>query len=613
MTISNLPTPIVTPPAVVSGAVFTSPPLNQLLNQITSIKMDRGNFLLWQNLALPILRSYKLFDYLTGDKPCPPTHLVPTDTPTNIEGSTSSQSSPTLNPTYEAWIVVDKLLLGWLYNSMAADVAMQVMGFSTSRELWTAVQELFGVQSRAEVDYLKQVFQQTCKGSLQMIEYLKLMKSHADNLALAGSSVSVRDLVSQVLTGLDEEYNPIVVAVQGKVNLSWSEMHAELLTYEKRLEYQNSLKSGIPINQTQTPSVNYVDGRSFQTNQRTNNGNNSHGSNTHRGGGYQRGSFGQRNRGRGPQPTQHKNFTPSNSGPNVFAAHHTSTTVTTPETVIDPSWYADSGATSHVTANPNNVEQKVDYSGTENVIVANGNKLSISHIGSTNIHASGGSLKLKDVLRVPDIAKNLDKASGRTLLKGTLKDNLYRLDRSHRSPPATPTLTAPLFAHTVVSLSNNTLSSEKPTPSFPFAEHINVVVSTTVWHKRLGHPSIQVLTLQSDGGGEYQPIHSLCRNLGIQIRVSYPYTSAQNGRAERKHRHIVETGLTLLAQASMSLNYWWDVFLTATLLINSMPMVVLKFKSPMEALVGKQLDLTSVNTFGCACFLCLRPYHSQKF
>lgn len=49
-----------------SNGNLSGPPLNQLLNQVTSIKMDRTNFHLWQNLAWPILRSYQIKSYLTG-------------------------------------------------------------------------------------------------------------------------------------------------------------------------------------------------------------------------------------------------------------------------------------------------------------------------------------------------------------------------------------------------------------------------------------------------------------------------------------------------------------------------------------------------------------------
>jgi hypothetical protein len=48
---------------------------------------------------------------------------------------------------------------------------------------------------------------------------------------------------------------------------------------------------------------------------------------------------------------------------------------------------------------------------------------------------------------------------------------------------------------------------------------------------------------------------------GILHRKSCPYTSQQNGLAERKLKHILETGLTLLAHSHLSNKYWVDAFL----------------------------------------------------
>lgn len=70
-----------------------------------------------------------------------------------------------------------------------------------------------------------------------MGEYLALMKKYFDGLALAGSPVSVDDLVSQILSGLDEEYNLVIVAIQGKTGVQWSDMQSNLLSYEKHLEF----------------------------------------------------------------------------------------------------------------------------------------------------------------------------------------------------------------------------------------------------------------------------------------------------------------------------------------------------------------------------------------
>lgn len=49
-----------------------------------------------------------------------------------------------------------------------------------------------------------------------MAEYPTLMKSFADNLYLAGSPISTKDLISYVIAGLDQEYTPIVVVLHNQ-------------------------------------------------------------------------------------------------------------------------------------------------------------------------------------------------------------------------------------------------------------------------------------------------------------------------------------------------------------------------------------------------------------
>ena len=173
---------------------FTSSPLNQLLNQVTTTKLDRSNLLLWKHLALPILRGYKIEGYMLGHIPCPSMYVsrptVSSTTQSTVETTaemassqtmaSSSMSTPTeevVNPGFEAWLVVDQLLLGWMYNSMTLEIATKLMGFEHSKDLWDAIQELFGIQSRAEEDYLRQTFQQTRKGNNSMIEYFSPTKS----------------------------------------------------------------------------------------------------------------------------------------------------------------------------------------------------------------------------------------------------------------------------------------------------------------------------------------------------------------------------------------------------------------------------------------------------
>ena len=95
--------------------------------------------------------------------------------------------------------------------------------------------------------------------------------------------------------------------------------------------------------------------------------------------------------------------------------------------------------------------------------------------------------------------------------------------------------------------------------------------------------------------------------------MSCPHTSKQNERVERKHRHVAEMGLILMAQAKLPLKFWWAAFSTATRLMNGLSSYVLNDKSPMEVLLNRQLNITSLRTFDCACFPCLRSYQTNKF
>jgi histone deacetylase 1/2 len=89
--------------------------------------------------------------------------------------------------------------------------------------------------------------------------------------------------------------------------------------------------------------------------------------------------------------------------------------------------------------------------------------------------------------------------------------------------------------------------------------------------------------MQTDWGGEYQKLNSFDK-IGITHLVSCPHAHQQNGAAERKHRHIVEVGLSLLSHASMPLKFWDEAFLIASYLINHVLSPIIKSYTPLERL-----------------------------
>jgi hypothetical protein len=62
----------------------------------------------------------------------------------------------------------------------------------------------------------------------------------------------------------------------------------------------------------------------------------------------------------------------------------------------------------------------------------------------------------------------------------------------------------------------------------------------------------------------------LSRN-DIGHRISCPHTPQQNWAAERKHRHIVETGLAPLHESGVPTPFWDVAFETAVYIINILP------------------------------------------
>ena len=167
---------------------------------------------------------------------------------------------------------------------------------------------------------------------------------------------------------------------------------------------------------------------------------------------------------------------------------------------VGSEWLMDSGATNPVTPDQSNLSKKSEYYGGEQLRVGNGQGLHIKNIGSSHC----GNLVLNKILHVPSVTKNLlsiaqltsdnnalvefnsrfvfvkDKATGKILLQGKLRDGLYKVslpETKHANPNSSHL--ASFFA----ALSHVQLSKT----CFPKLSSIHL------WHFRLGHPSSLIL------------------------------------------------------------------------------------------------------------------------
>ena len=105
---------------------------------------------------------------------------------------------------------------------------------------------------------------------------------------------------------------------------------------------------------------------------------------------------------------------------------------------------------------------------------------------------------------------------------------------------------------------------------------------------------------------DYLSLHS------ISHLTTPPHTPEHNGYSERRHRHIVETGLALLSHASLPTTFWPHAFATDVYLINRLPTNTLNLSSPFKLIFHKSPNYSRLKVFGCLCYPWLRPYTSHK-
>ncbi|CAM8999069.1 unnamed protein product [Rhodiola kirilowii] len=117
---------------------------------------------------------------------------------------------------------------------------------------------------------------------------------------------------------------------------------------------------------------------------------------------------------------------------------------------------------------------------------------------------------------------------------------------------------------------------------------------------------VPVKTLRSDNAKEYlsAPFHEFMQKHGIIHQTSCVDTPSQNGVAERKNRHLLETARALLFEMQVPKKFWVDAISTACFLINRMSSTVLSGESPFGSLFpSSSLFPVAPKIFGCTCFV----------
>lgn len=235
---------------------------------------------------------------------------------------------------------------------------------------------------------------------------MQLIKTKTDVVALLGSPIDVEDHID-IIDGLGDDYKTLIDSVHSRdTPILYTELHEKLLNSETTLITQAPLLQHQPItahtiNSVQNGARNWrpnTQNTTGQQNYSRQNNNGNRNSCSYLGKCQACGTHG---------PTANKCplfrlvLQPSGAAQspqayNVGIQHMDS-----------PSWLMDSGASHHITSDPANLSMHSPYTGGDDVVIADGQRLQITHTGSSFIPSPHRRLTLSNILRVPSIANNL--------------------------------------------------------------------------------------------------------------------------------------------------------------------------------------------------------------
>ncbi|KAJ0043957.1 hypothetical protein Pint_18656 [Pistacia integerrima] len=159
---------------------------NTLVHMVT-IKLSSNNFLLWRNQVVPLLQCQNYYGY--------------------IDGSTSMPSATSDPTAHNLWKQNDQLVMNLLFSSLTEEALSVVIGLTTSREVWNALEAAFSHKSKVRELQIKDELHLMKRGSRSVSEYSRVFKAHCDQLPAMGRPVDDTNKVHWYLRGLGHEFS----------------------------------------------------------------------------------------------------------------------------------------------------------------------------------------------------------------------------------------------------------------------------------------------------------------------------------------------------------------------------------------------------------------------
>ncbi|KAJ9542433.1 hypothetical protein OSB04_028939 [Centaurea solstitialis] len=136
----------------------TDATLSHSLVHLIPMKLCSSNYLLWKNQMLPLLTYQNLISNIDGSSTA---HVA----------TLTSNEKTTENPAYAAWIAVDHRTIITINATLFEEVVSTIIGLSTARQIWVALETAYGNSSIERVHNLRDQLRLVQKYSKSVAEY----------------------------------------------------------------------------------------------------------------------------------------------------------------------------------------------------------------------------------------------------------------------------------------------------------------------------------------------------------------------------------------------------------------------------------------------------------
>uniref|UniRef100_A0A2N9HM25 Integrase catalytic domain-containing protein n=1 Tax=Fagus sylvatica TaxID=28930 RepID=A0A2N9HM25_FAGSY len=581
---------------------------NEIISKPIHVILDGDNYSLWAQGMCSFLKGRKLWLYVTGQRH-PPTPQ-------------KDESEDAFALRLEDWDGVNHQIITWLRNTSTPSVSMEFGGYDTAKDVWDMLASRYAGSDGAREHHLMVTLYQLRQDPGERITaFHSRMRFLWDQLAASEpviKSVSNAQLVSthrertrlhQFLMGVLDDFESVRSQLLNRSPLpTVNQAVNDLVCEETRLKSHHSSQPHTTVLATPVSVDPTVTAPPKGHDKRRSNKKNSHlicAFCKHRGHTIDQCNMRARILQRSAALTASESVPSSDAAPFDPVSLTTptysiadlqalfnqvqipSSSASNPALSVTPGisseWFLDSACCNHMTDNPHLTSAHTPPI-LPTITTADGSAMTVSHVGSI----STPNLSVSDVFCVPKLHLNL-------LSVGQLTELGLNLFFSSRGCLVQDSRTGQIVgtARKVGRLFELT-SLHFPSSSVS-APVIAASASIELWHSRLGHvslPRIQTLTqyskaikvFRSDNAREYRQtdFSTILKHYGTIFHTSCAGTSQQNGRAERKLRHILDTVRALTNAASTPVSFWGEAALTAVYTINRCPSPVIQNTTPYE-------------------------------